>query len=278
MKLFSMLDVLCPLVILILVIHLSRMENRVKIKKNENKFLESFQKEEKFENNRQEGVTVILFEFSNKITSSLLKNNNIQEIILWNQGKKEMKSMESSHLFTFHSPYDLGSEYGRWVACSMSKTKYCYYQSMEWINPYFKSSFYTFLSNPSLPLILLDPIYYFEYLTFGFLIKYLEFGVFFSKENKKIVKVNPLMTNLFHSKDGKYYKHDLLLKDWTMRSGGGGGGGTRYSTFKKDDGIFFTNAIQNSNHFMQWNKYNDLNIGITFDSNTISKWMEMRIQ
>jgi hypothetical protein len=275
MKLFSILDVLCPLVILILVIHLSRMENRVKIKKNENKFLESFKKEEKIENNPQEGVTVILFEFSNQITSSLLKNNNIQEIILWNnQGKKEMKSMESSHLFTFQSPYDLGPEYSRWVACSMSKTKYCYYQSMEWMNPYFQSSFHTFLSNPSLPLILLDPIYYFEYLTFGFLIKYLEFGVFFSKENKKIVKVNPLMTNLFHYKDGKYYKHDLLLKDWTFMnpwSSGNSSVTTRYSTCKKDNGVFFTNAIQNSNHFIQWNKYNDLNIGL-FNILILSGW------
>jgi hypothetical protein len=234
------------------------MENKVKIKKNENKFQESFKNEKKFENNPPD-LTVILFEFSNKITSNLLKNNQIKEIIVWNNGKKEMKSMESSHLSIFHSPFNIGDELGRRVACSMSKTKYCYYQSTEWLNQYFKSSFITFLSCPSCSLILLDPIYYFEFLKFGFLEKYLNFGIFFSKENSFGKNVVPLMTNLFHSTDGKYYKHDLLLTDWTNAIPVGSTN-RRYSTCKNDDGVFFTNSKQ-SNHFMEWNKYNDLNIG-----------------
>ena len=217
MKIYNYIDKLTIIFIILILIYLSKLENEKdkKIKEknkieNKNKFLKLKEKEKEEE---EEGITIILNDYSSKIISNFLKEKNVKEIIIFNNNiKKKIKKIESNKIIIFNSLFNL-KEYGIKIGCSLSKYKYCYYQNINWKNNYFKSSFKLFLKNKNRTLGILDKIYFFEFLKFGFLKKFKNFGIFFSKKNLDLNFYFPLILPLFHLKEGKYYKYKLKIKN-----------------------------------------------------------------
>eukprot|EP01080_Neovahlkampfia_damariscottae_P011139 gene11139-3961_t len=216
---------------------------------------------EKEKENEKEGITIILNDYSSKLISNFLKEPNVKEIIIFNNNiKKRIKNIESNKIIIFNSPLNL-KDYGIKIGCSLSKYKYCYYQSIHWKNNYFKTSFKLFLKNKKKTLGSLDKIYYFEYLKFGFLKKFKQFGIFFSKKNLNLNNYSPLIIPLFHLKEGKYYDYKLKIKNWRIKR-------LKINNLKEietsckidNQCLIKSNNLNNLNNFMNWNKYNMLNL------------------